>query len=203
MFSTTDCELKIEESFNRMLNLIKIREQNDSDAILTNIYKGGPSPEHWLKFELFSQLSHGFRGTSWEVLVEKRYHGPRIDIAISFEGDLVVVLELKLIANWSFTDSQQKGILKDIKKLNAIDNPNLIKYILVFTQFAKPKHEQVDWMRKQISGKTGVSEEPEFTVRVKNLLQAHPKEKIRTLQYLETTNRFFDKLTLGGVLIKV
>ncbi len=199
--------LKIEESFKALLSFLEKRENDDKDRIITNIYKAGRSFEHWFQLELFSQLCNEFSDDKYEVKIEAGKY--RFDIGVyGNKGikeikEIKVALELKVVANWSCSDSQMNGILSDIDKLNKYQESKSAKLALVLSQFGIPKDDCPAWLIQQIKAENSTRDEQIYHSRINVLLNNSKIEEHQRLGKFPFKVNCFKELYWSGVLISV
>ncbi len=195
----------ISQAYGEMLALISNREKNALDRILTRIYQNGPAPEHWYKFELFSQLYRLAAEQGLKVGIERQYSkGPKrqADLVIEQNEELVAIIELKVVSNWSLKGNL-KTIDSDIKKISQVVSPAK-KFLLLIVQFAKPQNKKVEWMEKQIISEQ-TAEENEFRKKINNHIEdcSFPLKSVTQLGLLKLDNELFKLYELGGVILEI
>lgn len=194
----------LSDSFDNFLSSIINREMNN-DNIFSNIIIAGGAWEHWFKFELINQLSNNlnrFNNYSYSIEPEKKF----IDITISKkenkEWNTESIIELKITGNWHIIEKQLNNIVSDIDKLenNHILSKN--KFLLIFNTFAKPKHEIVKWIDKQVLNGLGESDHDKFHKKIFDYIS--PKGyPINILGNKSYSNEIFEQVIFSGFLIEV
>lgn len=202
----------IDESINKLLANINLREKNESDGILTYLLKTEAILEDWINLEFCNQIDNTIKGVEkgYSVYPVQKINNKKFDLIV-YGGDQGIryILEVKPMVNWYSPYEQIDNIIDDIDKLKELETPNHCeKIIMVFAVFAIPNEENIEknylkWMKRKIAESMSRSKKENYHKKLTERLRMIRKLDLKNLSSKEFNNEIFEKLVLNVFYSKV